>query len=93
MADLEREVRAGKTPWALWWSLVAGFLAWTLDLGLSYVLEQHSCSTGHYYVLHVIAIVSLGIALSGFGTGLKLPWINHGALSRLGTKKSRGSLF
>src|SRR5438105_6065487 len=70
MDHLETEVRAGKTPWVLWWSLVAGFFAWTVDLGLSYVLEQHSCFTGHYYVLHVIPIVSLVIALSGFASGL-----------------------
>ena len=47
-------VEAGKTPVGIWWSLVAGFAAWGIDLGLSYMLEQHSCSTGHYYVLHTI---------------------------------------
>ena len=70
MADSERTIEAGKTPLGLWWSLIAGFLAWGLDLGLSYMLEQHSCSTGHYYVLHVIGVVCFLIALSGFGTGL-----------------------
>ena len=54
----------------LWWSLVAGFVAWGVDLGLSYVLEQHSCSTGHHYVLHVISIVCFMMALSGFATGV-----------------------
>lgn len=70
MADLERHLRDGKTPWGIWWSLIAGFLAWGLDLGLSYILEQHSCSTGHHYVLHVIAIVSFVLALSGASAGL-----------------------
>ena len=51
------------------WSLIAGFGAWAIDLGCSYVLEQHSCSTGHYYVLHITSIVCFVIALTGFGTG------------------------
>jgi hypothetical protein len=59
------------------WSLAAGFAAWSADLGLSYILEQHSCSTGHHYVLHVISLVCLIVALSGFALGLsefkKLP--------------------
>jgi hypothetical protein len=70
MAGSEQIIKSGRTPWGLWWSLVAGFAAWTIDLGLSYMLEQHSCSTGHYYVLHVISAVCFLIALSGFGTGL-----------------------
>jgi hypothetical protein len=41
-----------------------------VDLGLSYTLEQHSCSTGHHYVLHVISIACFVIALTGFATGL-----------------------
>jgi uncharacterized membrane protein len=49
--------------------LVAGVLlgpiAWILDEGLSYSLEQHSCSTGHVYILYVISAVSLLIALCG----------------------------
>jgi len=62
-------VEAGKTPFGIWWSLVAGFAAWGFDLGLSYMLEQHSCSTGHSYVLHAISFICLLGALSGFATG------------------------
>ena len=62
-------VEAGKTPFGIWWSLVAGFAAWGFDLGLSYMLEQHSCSTGHSYVLHAISFVCFLGALSGFATG------------------------
>jgi hypothetical protein len=69
MARSEQQIQSGRTPLGLWWSLIAGFAAWTFDLGFSYVLEQHSCSTGHYYLLHVISIVCLVIALTGFGTG------------------------
>jgi len=69
MARSTQQIQAGRTPLGLWWSLVAGFAAWAIDLGFSYVLEQHSCSTGHHYVLHVISIVCFVIALTGFATG------------------------
>ncbi len=71
MAELEQDIRAGRTPTLVWWSLIAGFLAWGLDLALSYTLEQHSCSTGHHYVLHAIYIVCSVIALSGFVLGYR----------------------
>ena len=48
---------------------MAGPLAWACDLGFSYVLAQHSCSTGHRYVLHVITVVCGLGALSGLATG------------------------
>ena|SRR5437868_8894240 len=70
MIDSQQIVHAGRTPLGLWWSLVAGFLAWGIDISLSYALEQHSCSTGHHYVLHVIDFICLVIALSGLLTGL-----------------------
>jgi len=69
MARSEQQIQAGRTPLGLWWSLIAGFAAWAFDLGFSYILEQHSCSTGHHYVLHLISIVCLAIALTGFATG------------------------
>jgi hypothetical protein len=70
MARSEQKIQAGRTPLGLWWSLMAGFAAWGFDLGLSYVLERHSCSTGHHYLLHLISVVCFAIALTGFGTGL-----------------------
>ena len=69
MAELEQDIREGATPRLVWWSLVAGFAAWGIDLALSYILEQHTCSTGHHYVLHLISIVCVLIALSGFVLG------------------------
>ena len=69
MPKSEQQIQIGRTPLGLWWSLLAGFAAWGFDLGFSYTLEQHSCSTGHRYVLHVISVVCLVIALTGFGTG------------------------
>jgi hypothetical protein len=69
MAKSEQQIRAGRTPIGLWWSLIAGFTAWGLDLGCSYVLEQHTCSTGHHYILQAISVAGFAVALSGFGTG------------------------
>ena len=69
MGETQQEVQYGKTPSGLLWSLVAGFAAWGTDLGLSYMLDQHSCSSGHHYVLHVISIVCFVIAISGLLTG------------------------
>jgi hypothetical protein len=69
MARSQQQIQEGRTPRGLWWSLIAGFAAWAFDLGCSYVLEQHSCSTGHHYVLHITSIVCFVIALTGFGTG------------------------
>ena len=70
MASSAQNIQHGRTPFGLWWSLVAGFVTWGVDLGLSYMLEQHSCSTGHHYVLHLIGFICFLFALSGFGTGL-----------------------
>ena len=49
----------------LWAGVLLGPIAWILDEGLSYSLEQHACSTGHFYVLHVFTVVTLIIASSG----------------------------
>jgi hypothetical protein len=70
MPKSEQQIQRGRTPLGLWWSLIAGFAAWGVDLGFSYVLDRHICSTSHHYVLHMISVVSLAIALTGFGTGL-----------------------
>jgi hypothetical protein len=69
MAEFEHSIEVGRTPWGMWWSLVAGGVGWIFDHSFSYVLEQHSCSTGHYYLLHVISLVAFAIAISGFVTG------------------------
>jgi len=70
MAEAHETVRQGESPASLWWAISAGPLAWAFDLGFSYTLTQHSCSTGHDYVLHVISCVALSIALSGLVTGI-----------------------
>ncbi|HZQ25690.1 MAG TPA: hypothetical protein VFA89_23065 [Terriglobales bacterium] len=77
MAEGERIAPQGRASALVWWSMCAGPLAWGVDLGFSYSLTQHSCSTGHHYVLHVISVICFLIALTGFAVGLseylKLP--------------------
>jgi hypothetical protein len=50
---------------ALWWGILIGPAAWVVDQGASYALDQHACSTGHYYLLHLISAVAFVIAVSG----------------------------
>ena len=82
MAELEQTVRRGEAPAFVWWAICAGPFAWAGDLGFSYALTQHSCSTGHHYVLHVITVVCALIALSGFAAA----WSAHAAIPRDATK-------
>jgi hypothetical protein len=90
MAEFEQIIEQGKTPAGLNWSLIAGFVAWGVDLGLSYVLEQHSCSTGHRYVLHAISIVCLMMAMSGFVTGVsEFKRLPHDAAEEGGSRFDR----
>ncbi|HEX6505722.1 MAG TPA: hypothetical protein VF011_20970 [Terriglobales bacterium] len=70
MAQLEHTVREGEAPGLIWWAMFGGPVAWACDLGFSYVLQQHACSTGHHYVLHVITVVCGVIALTGLLAGM-----------------------
>jgi uncharacterized membrane protein YidH (DUF202 family) len=70
MAELEYTVRKGEASALIWWCMFGGPFAWACDLGFSYVLEQHTCSTGHHYVLHVITVVCAIIALTGLAAGI-----------------------
>jgi hypothetical protein len=59
------QARFGMDPASQVIGLMVGPLAWGADLLLSYSLVQHSCSTGHYYLLHAVTAVFLAIALGG----------------------------
>jgi hypothetical protein len=65
MTDSEYKIEKGQTPSALSWSLVAGFIAWGLDLSVSYTLRDHACSIQARYLLHAVTFACLPIALSG----------------------------
>lgn len=52
-------------PLALWCGILAGPAATALNEGLNYVLDQHACSTGHFYVLHTVSAFALLLTASG----------------------------
>jgi hypothetical protein len=45
--------------------MLAGPIAWGLDETLSYAIVQHSCSTGHDWLLHAYTIAALLLSGSG----------------------------
>ena len=52
-------------PLALWFGILAGPIASALNEGLNYALDQHACSTGHFYVLHTISVCALLLTVCG----------------------------
>ena len=62
------KIETGHTPFALQWSLAAGFVGYGLDLGVSYVLQHHACGVAPFK-MHVVSWVCFLIALSGFALG------------------------
>ena len=54
----------GSTSAALWYAILVPPLAFAADLVLGYALVQHACSTGHFYVLHVLTIIALALTVS-----------------------------
>jgi hypothetical protein len=57
--------KGGRGERMLWFGVFAGPAAWFLDLGFSYSLAQHVCSTGHEYLLHLITALCFVLALLG----------------------------
>lgn len=48
-----------------WISLIIGPIAFAFDEGMGYALTYHACSTGHWYVLHLVSAVSLALSIFG----------------------------
>jgi hypothetical protein len=57
--------RKPAATFALWYSILIGPFAWAVDEQLAYSLVYHSCSTGHYYLMHVIGVACILLGLSG----------------------------
>lgn len=49
----------------LWYGILIGPIAWGADQQISYSLVAHSCSTGHFYLMHLFTAIALLFALSG----------------------------
>jgi hypothetical protein len=65
-SEAQQVIDTPRLEFGVWWGVAAGPLAWGVDLGSSYAVTQHACSTGHYYVLHVISVICFVLALTGF---------------------------
>jgi hypothetical protein len=64
-------LKGGRRAWLLAGGMWLGPLAWAIDLAFSYSLVQHSCSTGHYYVLHLISALCACVALAGVAVAVR----------------------
>ena len=65
------DATSARSPLPQFYALLIGPIAWAADLGMSYASVYHACSTGHFYLLHVISLVALIIALTGAFVGWK----------------------
>jgi hypothetical protein len=64
LAQATLEHVKGSGAAALWYGILVPPISFGADLLLSYALVQHACSTGHFYILHLITIVALLFTIS-----------------------------
>ena len=61
----------GRPPaWVLWTGILAGPIAWALDLLVSYAVVKWTCLTSRHWPLDASTVVALAIA----GAGAALAW-------------------
>jgi hypothetical protein len=78
------------TPARLWFGLLAGPIAWSLHLLVSYALVSVVCATGLMILLHLVALVTALVALAAGvvawrcwqATGAREPASRRGRVSR-----------
>lgn len=65
----ETHLTAGDLRWLsplpLWSGILAGPLAWTLDLGVSYALVEWSCDAGRQDVIRALTLAALALVAAG----------------------------
>lgn len=61
----EADNRATRHPLLLWTGWLMGPLAWALHLMASYLLVPWVCSTGHYWSLHMVTLLTALLAAAG----------------------------
>jgi uncharacterized membrane protein YidH (DUF202 family) len=64
-------VQLGRTPAILRWSLISGFLAYTMNFVCNYVLQSRWCSPRLNPTLHMISVFWIVVAFSGCLAGLQ----------------------
>lgn len=66
----ERELAGSKAMLTQWTGVLAGPLAWLMQLSTNYALVEHVCSTGNEFLLHGIS----GVAVLATAAGAWLAW-------------------
>ena len=72
----------------LWFGILAGPLAFLLNLQLSYMLVQPACVTAHHLILHLVPVGALLLTASG---GVSA-WWNWQRAGHAASSKARGGL-
>jgi hypothetical protein len=67
-ADLNAGDARWLSPLSLWTGILAGPVAWALDLGISYAIVKWTCNARSEAVLHGVTIGTLAIVLVGVVT-------------------------
>jgi hypothetical protein len=57
-------------PGSLWFALFAGMVAFAIEEQLSYVLTYNACSTGRFWLVHLVTVCTLALAAIGLVIGL-----------------------
>jgi hypothetical protein len=68
MQVFAQNIETGHTPFSLRWSLAAGFVAYGLDIGISYVIQHQACAESPVE-MHVVTWICFAIAVSGSVVG------------------------
>jgi hypothetical protein len=70
-ADVNAASLRWLSPLPLWSGILAGPVAWAVDLTASYALVKWVCATRGYGVLHAITVLALAVV----GGGAVLSWL------------------
>ena len=65
MSDVANNTAMPTNALALWTGMLAGPIAWLLQMELGYALVPWACATGHIVVLHIVTLGGLLIAAAG----------------------------
>jgi hypothetical protein len=65
MADVANNTAPPANAVALWTGILAGPVAWLLQMQTGFALVPWACATGHVFVLHLVTLAGLLIAAAG----------------------------
>src|SRR5689334_13208309 len=81
------------SPLPLWTGILAGPIAWALDLELSYALVHWICATQQVQVLHLFSATALMITAAGFAISWRaLQQATHAATTDRGERVRAASM-